>query len=227
MFMRTLLPISAMLLLLASCGGCAEEEIAPPVRSAATPTASATTTATTAASSAPVVIRDAAGAMVMNVREHDLVVEISMLEGGQKRELRGEPRDSGKRKYSIDGGAVAFEIKPGDGGFKLRTEDGKLRWKVKITPEKIKISNNEQNENPFELKVREGDRTKVVAPGDREVGNVRFDRAKSSTEIENAAGTTLFRVDDPAPSGAYGVLLLDIPATERAILLAEILSRGR
>ncbi len=144
--------------------------------------------------------------------------------------LRGEPRDSGKRKYQIDRGAVLFEIKPDDDsdGFKLRTADGSLQWKVKITPEKIKISDNEQNENPFELKVREGDRVKVVGPGDRELGNVRFDRAASKTEIESAGGRIMFVVEGAQPSGAYGVLLLDsIPEVQRYILVAEILSRGR
>ena len=172
------------------------------------------------------IVRAAVGAEVLSVRIDGASIGISLTEGAQKRELRGEPRDSGKRKYTIDGGAVTYEVKSGEGGFKLRTADGKLRWKVKIAPEKIKISDNEENNNPFELKVRDGDRTKVVAPGDRELGNVRFADAK--TEVENTAGITQYRVDDPKPSGAFGVLLLDaIPSTERAILLAEILSRGR
>jgi hypothetical protein len=124
------------------------------------------------------------------------------------------------------GAAVSYEVKSSDGGFKLRTADGRLRWKVKITPEKIKISDNEENNNPFELKVRDGDRVKVVAPGDRELGNVRF--AASKIEVENTAGITQFRIENPKPAGAFGALLLDtIPATERAILLAEIFSRGR
>ena len=157
------------------------------------------------------------------------VVQISFTEAGQRQELRGEPRESGKRKYSIGGGAVTYEVKPDSDsdGFKLRTADGKLRWKVKITPEKTKISNNEQNDNPFELKARAGDRVKVFAPVNRELGNVRFDRAASKTEVEDAAGKTLFRVEKTTRTGAYGVLLLDIPPAERAILLAEILSRGR
>ena len=145
--------------------------------------------------------------------------------GGQQ--LVGEPRDSGKRKYSIDGGEVAYEIKPNEeGGFKLRTADGKLLWKVKVSPEKIKISNNEENENPFELKARDGNRTKVVAPGEKELGNVRFDGAK--IDVENAAGQTQFTIASTKPTAAYGVLLLDaIPPQQRAILAAEILARGR
>jgi hypothetical protein len=223
--MRSLL-IPVLILLLVSCGERAEPEPSQPA-AASTPSKVASTAP---APSGSIVVRGADGAEAISIRESDAeVVEISFTEAGQKRELRGEPRDNGKRKYSVGGGAVSYEVKPDNDsdGFKLRTADGKLRWKVKVAPEKIKISDNEQNDRPFELKVRDGDRVKVVAPVDREVGNVRFDRAASKTEVENAAGTTVFRVEGPTPSGAYGVLLLDMNQTERAILLAEILSRGR
>ena len=222
--MRNSFLTASLILLLVSCGERAEPEQA---QSAATSPSAPTPGAP---APAPFIVLSADGAEVLSVFETDQqVVEISLTEAGQKRELRGEPRESGKRKYSIGGGAVTYEVKPDSDsdGFKLRTADGKLRWKVKVTPEKIKISDNEQNDRPFELKAREGDRVKVFAPVDREVGNVRFDRAASKTEVEDAAGTTLFRVDKTTKSGAYGVLLFDIPQTERAILLAEILSRGR
>ena len=225
--MRRPLLTPVLILLLVSCGERAEPEQA---QSATTPSSATTPAPATAAAAAPFIVRDADGAEVLSVFEtNEQVVQISFTEAGQKRELRGEPRESGKRKYSIGGGAVTYEVKPDNDsdGFKLRTADGKLRWKVKVTPETIKISDNEQNDRPFELKARDGDRVKVVAPVDREIGNVRFDRAASKTEVEDAAGKTLFRVEKTTRTGAYGVLLLDIPPTERAILLAEILSRGR
>jgi len=215
--------IPALILLLVSCGERAEPEQA---QSAATPSAPTPG----APAPAPFIVLNADGTEVLSVFEtSDRVVELSFTEAGQRRELRGEPRENGKRKYSMGGGAVMYEVKPDSDsdGFKLRTADGKLRWKVKVTPEKIKISDNEQNDRPFELKAREGDRVKVFAPVDRAIGNVRFDRPASKTEVEDAAGKTLFRIDKTTKSGAYGVLLLDIPQTERAILLAEILSRGR
>jgi hypothetical protein len=222
--MRKLLPIPVAILLLASCGE--HTEAPPPPRRPAAPSTAAAQ-AQTAASSAPVTVRNADGTELMTVSESGGAVDITFTSGGKQRVFRGEPRGSGKRKYTIDGAGL-YEVKPGDSGFKLRNADGTLRWKVKIAPDKIKISDNEENTDAFELKVRDGDRVKVVAPGDRELGNVRFDRAAAKTKIENAAGKTLFRVDGPNPSGAYGVLLLDaIPENERAILLAEILSRGR
>lgn len=151
---------------------------------------------------------------------------ITFVENGAQHRLAGELRDSGKRKYSLDGGPVIYEVKPGDdGGFKLRNADGSLRWKVKITPEKIKISDNEENEHPFELKVKDANRVKVVGPGEQELGNVRY--ANGRIAVENAAGHEIFTTESPAFSGAFGVLLLPIPAAEGQILIAEIRARNR
>jgi hypothetical protein len=219
--------IAVLIPLLAACTGEHVEPEQAPAQETARP---ATSTAQSQAPQKTTIVRGADGSEHLTFTQADGVIEVSFNEGGTKRMLRGEPRDTGKRKYQVDRGAVLFEIKPDDDsdGFKLRTADGSLRWKVKITPEKIKISDNEQNANPFELKVREGDRVKVVGPGDRELGNVRFDRAASKTEIETAGGKTMFVVEGSQPSGAYGVLLLDsIPEVQRYILVAEILSRGR
>jgi hypothetical protein len=189
-----------LVLLLASCGG--ERADAPPSEPAPAPAATATTT-TAAASPAP-----AETTRLGSISEEQGAVTIAFTENGEVRELYGDPRDTGKRKYSVGEGPVIYEVKPGDdGGFKLRNPDGSLRWKVKVSPDKIKISDNEKNENPFELKLKEPNRVKVVAPGDRELGNVRF--GSNQIEVENAGGRVIFTTDATKPSGAYGVLLLD------------------
>lgn len=209
--MRT--AICVLALLLSACG----EKLEPP------PPASATQSAAAApappAQSAGITIREVGGRGLITVNAvADGPAEITAANGPT---IRGEMRDSGKRKYSVGNADVSYEVKPGDDGFKLRTADGKLRWKVKISADKVKISDNEENQNPFELKTREGDRVKVVGPGERELGNVR------GGEVENAAGRTLWRAEGGAKA-AYGVLLLDgIPEPERYILLAELLARGR
>jgi len=215
-----------LILLLAACGERVET-VQPQARETAAPAAS---TQASAPAAGATTVRGADGSELLLIHASGQGVEVTFLENGTKRTLRGETQESGKRKYSVDGGAVVFEVKPDDDseGFKVRTPDGRLLWKVKLTPEKIKISDNEENNNPFELKMREGDRLKVVAPGDREVGNVRFDRAATKTEIESAGGVTKFVVEGSRPSRAYGVLLLDsIPEVQRYIIAAEILSRGR
>lgn len=204
-------------LLLASCGGERVEET--PAPAAAPPPSS------TSSSSQP---SQPSSSLTTIQEEPDGTLLIAFTENGTPRSLVGDKRETGKRKYRLSQGPVAYEIKPADEGegFKLRTADGKLRWKVKVSPDKIKISDNEENENPFELKMRDGNRVKVVAPGDRELGNVRFEGTK--IDVENAGGTVVFTKDGAKPGGAYGVLLLDaIPAHERYILVAELLSRGK
>ena len=212
-----MIPAATLVLLLASCGG--ERADAP----AATTPSQAAAPATAAASSETVV-----PAQLGKISEQEGAITISFMENGEVRELYGDPRDTGKRKYTLgDDDAVLYEVKPGDdGGFKLRNPDGSLRWKVKVAPDKIKISDNEQNRNPYELKVKEPNRVKVFAPGDRELGNVRY--ATNQIEVEHTSGRVIFTTDAPKASGAYGVLLCDaIPERERYILVAELLSRGR
>lgn len=213
--MRTLIPVAALVLLLASCRGDESNDSSIPSPPPSAPAAASSAAAASTSS------------QFVGVTEEGGTVTIAFTENGAGRELHGETRDNGKRKYTLADGPVLYEVKPNDeGGFKLRMPDGKLRWKVKVTPEKIKISDNEKNDHPFELKVRDGDRVKVVAPGDRELGNVRYSSGK--VEVENAGGKTIFTANAAKPTGAYGVLLLDgIPDYERYILIAEILSRGR
>lgn len=229
--MRMMLSLAALSLLL---GGCNKElpvaELGPATRpdAATTAPAGASKAPATAASRA-VTLRRAGGAEAMTVALKGDLVEVALSDRGGRSTLHGETYESGKRKYWVDEGDVQFEVKPGDGSdFKLRGADGSLRWKVKVEEDKIRISNNEQNDNPFELKVREGDRVKVFGPGDRELGNVRFDRVASKIAVENVAGQTLFTADAQGPSAAWGVLLCEaIPDVQRQILVAEILARGR
>jgi hypothetical protein len=221
--MRILVRSLAFALLLTACS---REEEAPPLpeQAAAPGPPAAVTSAQT-----PLRVRSADGATVMTVAFSGEVADLALGDGTSARKLRGEPRDSGKRKYSLDGSDTQLEVKPGDGGdFKLRGADGSLRWKVKLDADKIRISDNEQNDNPFELKKREGDRTKVFGPGDRELGNVRFDRAAAKTVVEDASGKELYVIEAPNPSAAWGVLLLHpIPDIHRHVLIAELLARGR
>ncbi len=216
--MRRGIPAAILVLLLASCRG--EHAEAPET---ASPPAATTTTAT-AAPTTP----SASASQLSSVTEQNGSVTIAFTENGQTLALSGEKRETGKRKYTLGSGPVLYEVKPDNDsdGFKLRAPDGTLRWKVKVTPEKVKISDNEQNDHPFELKVKDPNRVKVVAPGDRELGNVRF--APNQIEVENAGGRVIFTADSTKPAGAYGVLLCDgIPERERYILVAELLSRGR
>ncbi len=171
-----------------------------------------------------VVVRSAGGSKSITVVEKGNVLEIVLPNGDR---LVGDPKGD-KRKYRrASGGPQLLEVKAGDGGFKLRTTDGKLLWKVKIAEDKIKVSDNEENANPWSLKTKYEDKVKVVDASEKEVAEVRFYPDK--TKVKSAAGAELWECASPRRrSAAFGVLALDrIPEEHRAVLMAEILARRR
>lgn len=215
--MRKVISATVLVLLLASCDN---EDPGPPQPDAAPPaSAAAAGTVAPQAAGTPALTR----LDKITVREGDVV--IAFTENGTARELFGELRDNGKRKYTFGDGQFLYEVKAGDDGFKLRNPDGSLRWKVKLYADKVKVSDNEQNERPFELKSR-ADRVKVVGPGEKDLGDVRF--AAGKIEVKGTDGRVVSTQPAAKLSAAYGVMLLEtIPFRERCILVAELLSRDR
>lgn len=88
----------------------------------------------------------------VNVKTSGGTIDIDYTDDGQRHHLRGALKGSGKRKYALDNGAEVLEVKSGDGSFKVRKSDGSLLWKVKMDPNKIKVSDNEQNLNAVEIR---------------------------------------------------------------------------
>jgi len=171
-----------------------------------------------------VVVRSAGGSKSFTVVEKGNALEVVLPNGDR---LVGEPSGE-KRKYRrASGGAQLCEVKPGENGFKLRTSDGKLLWKVKLDADKIKISDNEENANPWSLKTKYEDKVKIVDASDKEIAEVRFYPDK--TKVKSATGDELWECASPRRrSASFGVLALErIPEEHRAILMAEILSRRR
>jgi hypothetical protein len=153
--------------------------------------------------------------------------QIEFSVNGQKQTLRGENKDSGKRKYENDARQILAEVKADSDSFKVRTSDGKLLWKVKFNDDKIKISNNEEMTNPFALKAGEQDRVKVLRE-ETEIGKVKFYRDRGKVKVDKLDETTLFESNTNTFAAFYGVLLMDeIPARERYIIMAELLARAK
>jgi hypothetical protein len=128
-----------------------------------------------------------------------------------------------KRKYN--GGSDVIEVKYKEEGFKVRTSDGKLLWKVKITTDKIKISDNEEGKDPWEIKLNENDKAKIKK-NDNEIGKVKMDSSKK--EIEASSGSKSFVISAGKLSLAYCVLLVDeISDRDKFIIMTEIIAKGK
>jgi hypothetical protein len=149
---RTILFLTAFL-----CFACQHEPDAIPGQSAKgnTPSSqpqasSAPLTSATASSSST--SSSASGSLPVDVKNSGGTIDIDYVENSQHHRLHGVIKSNGKRKYALDNGAEVLEVKPGEGEFKVRRPDGSLLWKVKMDPNKIKVSDNEQNLNPIELR---------------------------------------------------------------------------
>jgi hypothetical protein len=139
--------------------------------------------------------------------------------------LRVHRRKDDKRKYETPQGIVA-EIKYKEEGFKLRTPDGQLRWKVKIDSEKIKISDNEENNNPYEIKQNDNQKVKVKR-NDTEIATAKqHESGKISIEATN--GQTQLQFKDGSLKKSLAVLALDdLTMTDRVIIFYELWEQGQ
>ncbi len=203
-------------------GGCSDS--APPAENSATLPAATASTATAPANSAgTLIVTDASGTATWTLRLDGSHIEISGPDGAR---IIGEQRGDKRRYRRESDGAALAEVKFSDGGFKLRTPDSQLLWKVKLSDDKIKISDNEENQNPWVLKTGYDDKAKVLDTYEAEIGEVRFQGER--IKIKGVAGNERFLIDTTQRSAGFGVLLmLAIPEQHRGILMAEIVSSGR
>jgi len=204
-----------VLLLMTACQEPAVEATSRPEA----PVAETATPATRTASSIVIETPDDQEVVVLHL-EGDPRIEM----GGQA--LRSE-RKGDKRKYYLEGGGQVAEVKYKDDSFKVRTPSADLLWKIKLYDDKVKISDNEENLNPYTLRPREDDRVKVKLDPD-DIGQINFYRDESRIKVKDATDAERFASHTDRYSAAYGVLLMDnIPAQEKYIIMAELMAMGR
>lgn len=196
--------------------GCGSTEPAKqtPAASAEQPAAASTT-----------VIAPAAGGEPLTIAIDRDKIEVQA--GG--RHIFGQTKGD-KRFYhqgSIAGPAFV-EVKISDAGFKLRTPDSQLLWKIKIADDKIKVSDNEENLKPWTLKTKYDDKVKVEDPAENEIGEVKFSSDTGKIKVKDAADRELFVLRSGKRSAAYGVLLMSgVPEQYRDVIIAELIARGQ
>jgi len=206
-------------------------------RSAASTPAPAPVPAPPGAGATRTVAVEAGGKRVLEIGQQGETLTIAANDGADK--LIGDRRDggggAGKRKYRIDGGAIVAEVKmreeppgqDGGGGFKLRTPDGKLLWKVKLGAEKIKISDDDELARPFVLSLKHANKVKVLDRDGHPLGEVVYQAAGGRVSVRDASDREVASSGAGVHSALFGLLLIDaIPARDRQILMAELLAQG-
>lgn len=200
----------AIALTLLSCGG---KKTNHSTNHSTTTTSDNTTTGNTPAA-APIEISfaDKKFGEISSLNENETTIKL-----GNKL-ITGRLSKNDKTKYYDPDGDVIAEIKYKETSFKLRKPDGTLLWKVKIKDNKIKISDNPENKNPYEVKKKEG--VYKVKRHNEELAKVTFDG--NNVKVKTSEGS--FKLISNHDSYAFGVLAIkEIPAEHRLIIMAELL----
>ncbi|WP_452222054.1 hypothetical protein [Lacinutrix salivirga] len=132
---------------------------------------------------------------------------------------------SDKKKYYDSNDNVVYEIKYKPDGFKLRTASSQLLWKIKLYDNKVKISDNEENLNPYEIKLGGTYVAKLVKNEE--------DLARTAYDLETKQ-QTIASPGDAQPdfySTSYSPSLLvnripEIAEDQKQILIKELKAKG-
>ncbi len=124
---------------------------------------------------------------------------------------------SGKRKYIGGSETTLAKINRYDYGFKLKTLEGAVLWKVKNEEGHIKIANNDAMENAFKIKKKS--KTKIYK-NEEEVGHAK--KSDAFITVQGSAGSQLKVVSENELIAAV-IGIEEIPIAERLIILAELL----
>lgn len=167
------------------------------------------------------IVQDAEGAQLVRFEIAKDSVKITYARDGQQQVLTRQGRD-----YALANGEKLARVKDKGQSFKVYAGD-ELIWKVKLYDDKVKISDNEENKDPHQVKQRDGGTHKVEGPTGDEVGRVRL--RDDGVHVYNAMGDLQARVPGTkTASAALGVLLMPgIAGPETYILMAELMRRGR
>jgi hypothetical protein len=188
----------------------------------------------TTASGAPTrsVAIEAAGHKTLDLSQNGDTVTVTPADGSPA--LVGDVRHPGKRKYRLQSGEPVAEVKSreetaagDDRGFKIKSPDGKLLWKVKIGADKIKIAASDEGTNAWEISLKHADKVKVTDPTGHEAGSVRYHAGSTRVEVRDAADHEVYSASTDLRSSLFAILLMkDLPPRDKQILMAELLARG-
>lgn len=128
-----------------------------------------------------------------------------------------------KRKYYDSNGQIVYEIKYKTNTFKLRTASSDLLWKIKLYDNKIKISNNEDNLNPYEIKFIDTHESKLVKND--------FEIARLTSNNSDELLLTKNKTEKVSIHGSYKPSILvdlisEIPKIHREIIKKELNRKG-
>ncbi len=211
--------------------GCGENQAPAKPTGDAAPVA-ASKTATSDSRLAKIKFKAADGSEALIIKRYQDHDKLEINFAGTKAEIKARSGAENRWKYkeSVDGTeekTLVAEVKLQSDSFKLVDENEKLLWKVRIKEGKVKVSDNEDGNNSWEIKTKSADKSEIRNQNGDEIGNVKFYANNGKLKVKDAANTEILVSKDLKASAAPGVILFtDIPLKHRVVIISELLRMG-
>lgn len=164
-------------------------------------------------------IKDASDHQIGEIMINGQNIEIKVGNTHYKSKVKGV-----KRKYQSREEGIIAEVKyKGEESFKLRTPEADLKWKIKFYDDKFKVSDNEENLNPYQVKFKEETRSKIYLDGE-ELGSVKL---YEDGKIKVKGSGVEYKIKSSQMHAAFGVLLIEATDIDKIIIIAELLAKGK
>ncbi len=168
--------------------------------------------------------------VIKRYADHDKI-EISHEGTSAVIKARSGAENRWKYKESADGAeekVQVAEVKLEPDSFKIVDESEKLLWKVRIKDGKIKVSDNEDGNNSWEIKSKSADKSEIRNAAGEEIGNVKFYADNGKLKVKDAANKEILVSKDLKASAAPGVIMFThIPLKHRVVIISELLRMGQ
>jgi hypothetical protein len=126
--------------------------------------------------------------------------------------------------FSLISSSGSHRVKSEDGKYKIYGPRGALLLKIKITPEKIKILQKEDDPEPWSVKSKRGSGDTKVKRSETELGKVSFHPGKSLIKVKDTTGSEVCSMTATAMTASPAVCLMNGLPEESALMVFALLN---
>lgn len=124
--------------------------------------------------------------------------------------------------YRTVKGDILFSVRHHADDLKIYDSKNKFLWKVKRYQDKLKISNNLQNLNAWQIKFKDKNKASIYSPDATKVYFIRTDGNKM--KLKNSQGKALFELNSKILRPAFAAIIIaEMDQLIRLIIIAELL----
>lgn len=126
--------------------------------------------------------------------------------------------------FAITAKSGPSRVKSEDGKYKVYAPNGALRLKIKVTPDKIKILQSEDDPEPWSIKSKSGSADLKVKRGETELGKIAFHPEKSLIKVKDTTGSEVCSMTATAVMVSPAVCLMNGLPEESALMAFALLT---